>query len=170
MGISTFKIRGRGWPLKQPEIKKLGVKMQTLRVITSGINDPQKPLVIQNWGSFLQNMPLWPMSPSSTTPGWSSRYNLLQLFHAYHWNCMGHGIVWRGKSRGLPFYYLLPHLPSINVGDWAMAFGNMTQINIALRGVGSLFLLNWTKCTNIFSMNVGGILVPLTHLKPLWTH
>ena len=39
-----FKLRGRGWPLKQPEIKqKIGVKMQTLRIITrSGVSQSSK--------------------------------------------------------------------------------------------------------------------------------
>ena len=59
-----------------PEVakdKRLGVKMQNLRGITcSGIPQsskqgghewPQKPPEIENWGSFLQNVHLWPHVP-----------------------------------------------------------------------------------------------------------
>ena len=61
----------RNW--KKKKKKKIGVKMQTLRIITCSeipqsskrgvMNDSLKSPEIQNWGSFLQNVHLWPHIP-----------------------------------------------------------------------------------------------------------
>ena len=68
-----FKIRGREWPLKQPKIKNWRSKcliwgllpaQEFLKVQNKGVmNDTQKLPEIQNWGSFLQNVHLWPHDP-----------------------------------------------------------------------------------------------------------
>ena len=71
--VLGFKIRSRGWPLKQPEIK-IGGQNENFeghyllkkfpKAQKEGVmNDPQKPPEIQNWGSFLQNVHLAPMTP-----------------------------------------------------------------------------------------------------------
>ena len=40
------------------------------------MNDPQKPLEIQNWGHFCKMCAYDPMSPSSATPDHHVRINL----------------------------------------------------------------------------------------------
>ena len=55
------------------------------------------------------------------------------------------------ESTGSRFYHNPSLPPSINVGGSGKASDNIPWINIALGERGSPFLLNQTKCVNIFS-------------------